>query len=277
MVVSGEYSMNKHLLDLTYQGMRKKKREYLLLFTVLTLSFTFIILVLSITNSMYKSNQEFMNNTYGVWDAAILDGKTADFRFLKQEMGIDTVGCSHRYGLVAGKKGIGTIDDSFKKLGRIQLLEGKLPQNPGEVAVEADLLSELGYDFQIGQKISLPIIFTIDEDNELLSTEQYILTGVLKRYTDIWVTGEESLNAAVITENEGKKMEKEYGLLPSSQYFFDTINLGNAKVRVIESYLRNSLGNPLCRNIKSSSGKKQIHIFYMAMVLCTTWLAVVCV
>lgn len=269
--------MNKHLLDLTYQGMRKKKREYLLLFTVLTLSFTFIILVLSITNSMYKSNQEFMNNTYGVWNAAILDGKTADLRFLKQEMGIDTVGCSQRYGLVAGKKGIGTIDDSFKKLGRIQLLEGKLPQNPGEVAVEADLLNELGYDYQIGQKISLPIIFSIDEDNELLSTEQYILTGVLKRYTDIWVTGEESLNAVVITENDGKKMEKEYGILPSSQYFFETINLENAKVRVIESYLRNSLGNPLCRNIKSSSEKKQIHIFYMAMVLCTTWLAVVCV
>lgn len=64
-------------------------------------------------------------------------------RFL-DKMGIGKTGIFSCYGTIGANKGIGVINDSFVKLGRIQTIEGKLPDKPGEIAVEVDLLSALG-------------------------------------------------------------------------------------------------------------------------------------
>lgn len=42
-------------------------------------SFSFAVIALSINESMDKSNEEYRYDTYGIWQAALLNGNKEDF------------------------------------------------------------------------------------------------------------------------------------------------------------------------------------------------------
>ena len=63
--------MHKQLLELTIQGIKRKKKTSLLIFLILLISFSFAISALSITESINVSNTDYRLDTYGAWAAAI--------------------------------------------------------------------------------------------------------------------------------------------------------------------------------------------------------------
>ena len=189
------------------------------MFAVLLLSFAFAIISLSVTASIRKTNEEYRYDTYGTWYGAIRNGRGSDAEFLQKQEWLDKLGICISCGEIQASPGssIGTMDEVFLEIGRIALQDGRFPKDANEIAMEADLLSALGYDYTVGQEITLTVdlpavayIKTGDSDqpetqNVTVPVKQsYILCGVIREYTNLWVQGSSSfkqqlLNSAMIS------------------------------------------------------------------------------
>lgn len=88
---------------------------------------------------------------------------------------------------------LGSCDSKLEDFGNIRLYEGKMPVKANEVAMELDLLAKLGYDYEIGQTVT---VHYLDKENQLC-TREYQLCGTLVNYTSAWVKGD-SMPAALV-------------------------------------------------------------------------------
>ncbi len=138
---------------------------------------------------------------------------------------------------------------TFGRLGRLGLNSGRLPKSGDEVAVEADVLSVLGYDYELGQKIDLTISVPaqyLDEQTQeedafpsIQVTKTYTLCGVLKEYTNLWEAGRKAtLNSAILTEKGAQELfleakiqqEEMVPLPPEKNCFFTMKNHDTSKI-----------------------------------------------
>ncbi len=212
--------MNRELWKLTLVGMRGKRKSNLLIFLVVILSFTCGIISLSVASSLNRTNEEYRLDTYGGWQMAVEENDDEDRKFLENSPYIEEIGWTECYGEICtsgGSSFIGSIDENFVEIGRIHLQQGRLPKTEQEIAMEADLLSRLGYDYTLEQEINLEISWENEnllEEMESVTIEKtYILTGVIKEYTNIWTFSDEkteiALSEAMITEEAGKILQEE--------------------------------------------------------------------
>lgn len=198
--------MFRNILPLAFQGIFRKKRSSILIFSVLLISFSSAIVALSLVGSISKTNAEFRLNTYGEWYCGIPSGMEEDARWLESQPWAKAIGRAGNYGTIntaAGQAGFGTLDHSLVNIGRIKLDEGTFPTSDGEIAMEADVLSALGYDYQLGQEITLRI--DVPYQDQLIPVERsYTLCGVIHEYSNLWVLNRNSdhrlLVSAVVTE-----------------------------------------------------------------------------
>ena len=104
--------------------------------------------------------REFRLNTYGEWYCGIPSGMEEDAQWLEKQPWVRAIGRAGNYGTIntaAGQAGFGTLDHSLVNIGRIKLDEGTFPRSEDEIAMEADVLSALGCDYELGQEITLRI------------------------------------------------------------------------------------------------------------------------
>lgn len=199
--------MNGELFSLAVQGIGRKKRSSLLLFAVLLLSFAFAIISLIVTGSIRKTNEEYRYDTFGTWYGAIPNGWESDEAFLRKQTWLDELGITKSYGTIqalsSGSTSIGVMDETFLRIGRISLQDGRFPENAGEIAMEADLLSALGYNYTLGQEITFTVAVPAGgTDIEVART--FTLCGIIQEYTDLWTRPNNlnmrPLNSAMITQ-----------------------------------------------------------------------------
>lgn len=303
--------MNRVLFTLAFQSIRKKKRSSILLALVFFLSFVFAIMTLSITGSMEKTNEEYRYDTYGTWTAAILDGNESELERFEQVNAVGKIGTSVLYGKVAEEMGLGVLDENFKTMGRIQLHDGRFPEKPGEIAMEADILSRLGYSYELGQEITLDISFPakfFDTENgektEAVVEKTYTLCGVIREYSGIWCIDSQIVPGAVVTAEEAQQtfqaVQQEYqnAVLeaPVWQYFFhesesaekllhalrqqveqlreERESREKSEEEAIEEAADRVIFNSYSYGAEEAFG---YHYFYLGMIFFTTSLAVICI
>ena len=296
--------MNHDLWPLARQGIFRRRRSSLLLFLVLLLSFAFAVMMLSVMGSMNRTNLEYLKNTYGAWYGAIPDGKPEDRTFLEQRDWLDQLGESTNYGMVVGTHpvcGIGTVDETFLELGRIRLQEGRLPEQPGEIAMEADVLGSLGYDPTVGQTIHIFIDIPDDQqpDDIFYRVErEFVLTGVLKEYVNIWILNaniqNRLLNSALILpedvetileEAQAKADLYEAALRPPVTSYFYTPLAGMEKTLEAEvdahmaEYRGAAEDRQGCVNLSADAAyaNTDYNTFYVGLILLIALLAVVAI
>ena len=296
--------MNHDLWPLARQGIFRRRRSSLLLFLVLLLSFAFAVMMLSVMGSMNRTNIEYLKNTYGAWYGAIPDGKDSDRAFLEQRDWLDRLGESVNYGQVRGTtlvSGVGSVDETFLELGRIRLDEGRLPEQPGEIAMEADLLVALGYEPAVGQTVSVPMIIPQAEDptSFLLVVRDFVLTGVLHEYAHLWIlennVQNRLLNSALILPEDGEAilaeaqaMADEYqsGLVrpPLTSYFYTPLEgmeeTLKAEVDAHMAETRTAAEDRRgCVNVSAGAAyaATDYNTFYVGLILVIALLAVVAV
>ena len=206
--------MTRNIFSLAFQGIFRKKKSSILIFSVLLLSFAFAIASVSLVGSISKTNEEFRLNTYGEWYLAIPDGIEDDAAWLQKQTWAEKIGISHYYGYVqteTGRTGIGTVDENFKTIGRLRLNSGHWPESDNEIVIEEDTLGLLGYDYTLGQEITIPIAVPCGEKHIHFS-ETFVLCGIIGEYTDLWVLNSNSegrmLNGAIVTENRAEQLLK---------------------------------------------------------------------
>lgn len=300
----------KELFFLSLEKMKKQKRDTILLFMVLSISFAFSLVSLSVMKSMDKTNEEYRYSVYGEWDAAFLDGQEKDADFLKSDPEVEAVGTARKYGHLRTGAGVGVIDEQLWKLGRLQMQSGKLPSCPGEIVMEADILSGLGYSYETGQEIVLDIMIPVDwplseeQKNSLVSESDiigyegnavhiqktFVLSGVLKEYTDIWSARSKTLVGVILFESDAESLLREAenflgegSITPEIQYFFSTTGEVEPIIEKLESYLRQTRPRQQVCKIEQnlyhyrSSDEGRYPIVYLTLIFLTTILAVVCI
>lgn len=212
--------MDRELFRLAAQGLKRKRKSSLLLFAVLCLSFAFAVVSLSVTSSMEATNQNFRLETYGLWERAIVNGLPGDESFLQGQPWLDGLGVSRHGGELMGPQNsvrFGTVDEGFIALGNLGLQDGRWPETENEIALEANALSTLGYDYELGQEITvktrLPVLYA--PEDAVIVEHTYTLCGVIRAYTSLWQFsnvsggGTEYLNSGIVTEGTLELLQKE--------------------------------------------------------------------
>ena len=193
--------MNRELFKITIDGIKGRKKISILFVIIFTVSFAFGIITLSITSSMNQTNEQYRMNTYGAWSSAVKFSSGDPVKTLDNGKSIQPE-WAENYGSIticaklqtdSGDEYIGTMDEAVKDVGKIEMVDGRMPQGNDEIAMEADVLSELGYDYTLGQKISFNVSGEVgpSETDEPVEAEcTYTLVGVIKEYTRLWNIGD---------------------------------------------------------------------------------------
>lgn len=243
----------KNIFSLAFQGIRRRKRQTLLVVSILTISFAFAVMMISYTSSIAATNLEYRSEVYGTWYGMIPIGYDGDAEFLEGTEGIDEVGVSVSYATVSTSNtsySIGTIDENFTSMGPT-LLEGRLPESSGEIAMEANLLSALGYDYTLDQFIPLEIVFEYetDEGTEYVEVKKvFTLCGVISSYTNIWGLTNVDLNSAVIISEDAESLYAQANNnadgeidAPVTSYFFTVSDDQADSVKItVNAYLKDT-------------------------------------
>ncbi len=287
--------MFKTIFGLAFEGIRRRKRQSLLIFFVLLISFTFAIILLSYTSSVAETNSQLRLDTYGSWYGAITDGIDSDLEYLESEDWVEDVGTSVNYGSASvivndfpmGSFRIGTADESLVDMG-INLESGRMPSSSGEIAVEAASLNEVGYGASTGSSITLQFSFS-NENGSSTVEKTFRVVGVISEYTGLWDI-DAALNTAIVSEEVMADIiaEAENNLggsvSPSTEttYFF-TVRSGmeSGVESTVNSYLYHNSENYTIRIctinsvVEMESEAAQTNMVYLALILAITILAVV--
>jgi hypothetical protein len=204
--------MSKDLLQMIVQGIFRKKKRNGMIFLVLLISFALAIVAPSLNASINKTMASFRLETYGSWYYAILSGREGEEEWLREQDWADTVGVANNYGTistVSGQIGFGTLDSDMVKVGNLRLDDGHWAATDSEIVMEADALSALGYDYTLGQEITLFVSVPCGESFVIVS-RTYTLCGLLHEYTDIWSLSQNKdrrlLVSAVVTANSAEQV-----------------------------------------------------------------------
>lgn len=203
--------MDKELFSLAVQGVRRKRRSSGLVVLVLLVSFGFALMSLSVLGSIQATNASYRQNLYGSWYYALPNGQPQDAEFLvplgrSQTLGPDAVLWHHprrreRWHDRRGAAGAGQAG-----AGR----PGAWPSALREVAIEEDVLAEMGLEAVPGQKIDLDIVIRCGGET-LVIQRSYTLTGVIRPFTDRWMWSENAvwpLVGAVVTPEEAQVVQE---------------------------------------------------------------------
>ncbi len=298
--------MIKNTFSLAIQGMRRRKRQSLLIFVILHISLAITIMLLSYSSSISTTNSQLYSNTFGTWYASfIAENETADKEYLESNDWLDSIGISVTYGTVSEytneyenfgiKSGdylnLGTVDDSFIDMG-IQMQSGRMPKNSDEIAVESSVLSRLGFGSSLNQKVKLVVTFTVD-DEEYEVVKEFTLVGIISSYTSVWdVRG--ALNNAIVTEDCIEELwedatsrlyeaYRETLEIPTGVTIFFTVKEGMEKnvTSKVNSYLSANHSSLKARTVSVNTAVEleeenaEVNTFYVWLILGVTLLAVV--
>ena len=166
---------------LTYSTMaaarlRANKRQYMSLVLGIFLS---IFLISTLVLSVWGIYQEFLQKRYdkvGNLDLVFLDNVEMSEDDILKLAEFDKMGHAYLSGEVTDYNlYLGYYDKIGVELMHLEAIEGRLPENPGEIALEASALDVLAVQWEIGETVSLAIT-PVDGVEE---TRSFTLVGIL--------------------------------------------------------------------------------------------------
>lgn len=180
-----------------FSGNRKLGKKLRFCFWLVT---GLLLALLSIQSAVTTKQQQIDDQKYGQWEAGVFDCAPEEKQKILDNPMLDLIGVQSSTGQVVEKsinsrheKGgheahysrvgyIGYADESFYRLAGLRLKSGSLPRLAGEIAVEADILDELGISYKLGQPVHLLVKTGEDE----LEEQMFQLCGVLENYSRFW-------------------------------------------------------------------------------------------
>ncbi|MCD7848176.1 MAG: ABC transporter permease [Oscillospiraceae bacterium] len=288
--------MFKTIFGLAVEGLWRRRKQTLIVVSILTISLLVAVLVISYSGSITATNEAYRYTIYGSWYGSIPSAQDGDYEFLSSQDWLDSLGTSTNYGTVSNY-GIGTVDENLADMG-ITLLDGRLPESSGEIAVEEALLSDLGYDPVVGQTISMNVVLHRDEvkGNNISIVKTFTVTGIISNYTNLWLSSTQcTLNSAIITEEDAQSLYAQAEQFasrrnislpsPSVSYYF-TVNDGCEDImkESVNAYLQETRTSALASDktvltnalaYSHNASEASYNAFYVVLIFAVSLLAVV--
>lgn len=175
------------MFKLALLDLKRKKKSWRLLASVMTLAYAFLAMMLIFFASLDRTEEAEREAIYGSWHVAFINADQDTVERVKNHATVESTGISYTYGMVLGQDEqelgkIGTTDKNTRKMENISLMQGRFPEKDGEVAVELSSLTALGYSAQLNQKISVHVQARRDGKIEEVE-ETYNLVGIVQDYS----------------------------------------------------------------------------------------------
>lgn len=167
--------------QLTYSAMaaarlRANKRQYLSLLLGIFLSVTLVSVLTLSVYGVFLATVEKRYDTVGTMDMVTLDNDAVDRETLGPLNLFDRIGCCYVTGVVTDRNlYVGYYDDTGLSMMNMPPVEGRMPEAPGEIAMEKSALDVLERDWSLGETQELPVT-PVDGVEE---TRAFTLVGFL--------------------------------------------------------------------------------------------------
>lgn len=183
-------------------GIKRRKKQMHILMTAVVLSIIFIMFTSIVKDSMIETTKRNRQETYGIWTGAMYNSTPGQIEALMNHQAIEQIGKMQIYGIAVDETGreaggIGTIDKTAFRLGKICVKKGKLPERKGEIAMEEKMLKRLGISYKYGKTVS----FAMTDGGSLT----YRLCGVIEDYSEKWKKEDFSLVSGIVSETREPK------------------------------------------------------------------------
>ncbi|MCD7785025.1 MAG: ABC transporter permease [Oscillospiraceae bacterium] len=286
--------MNKYIFSLALEGTRRRKSQTILVVAILAVSIAFVVMMISSTDSITETNKDYRYSVYGSWYGAIGNGMDGDEVFLTSQEWLDSLGVSTSCGTISTSyytSAFGTIDENLSDMG-ITLIDGRLPQEYNEIAVEESLISALGLECEVGDTVTLNISYMNSDGGAVSVRRNFTLCGIISDYTQLWAVSDyttlvgavvtEDTLEAVVSEAKAKGATNSYG----TSYFFTVIDGYEEEMQMdVNNYLRESRPEGLLSSLKSvavntraygsNETDSDYNITYIAMIFVISLIAVI--
>lgn len=157
------------------------------------------------TDSYEQALEQQRQMLYGAWHVAGYGVSETAAETYAAHATVEKVGQMTLCGAVESDGailgGLGRVDEALVELGRLTLLDGVWPSQPGEIAVESGCLTRMGCSFDLGQTLTLTIAWE-DASGEAFTQEKtFRLTGILQDYAANWKREGATLASFLVSEN----------------------------------------------------------------------------
>ena len=149
--------------ELSIKRIRSQKKYSILIVSVLLLTCILIQIGFQMSEGLKAAYIENRKAVYGEWEQVFLDMDEGSVKVAEENPFLAQTGKISIYGAIAGdylenrQMNIGTMDETAWKLGRLEMKEGRLPENEHEIVMEYSTLRSLGYEEMLGKEITLDI------------------------------------------------------------------------------------------------------------------------
>ena len=126
--------------ELSIKRIRSQKKYSILIVSVLLLTCTLIQIGFQMSEGLKAAYIENRKAVYGEWEQVFLDMDESSVKVAEENPFLAQTGKISIYGAIAGdylenrQMNIGTMDETAWKLGRLEMKEGRLPENEHEIA-----------------------------------------------------------------------------------------------------------------------------------------------
>lgn len=200
--------------ELSIKRIRSQKKYSILIVSVLLLTCTLIQIGFQMSEGLKAAYIENRKAVYGEWEQVFVDMDESSVKVAEENPFLAQTGKISIYGAIAGdylenrQMNIGTMDETAWKLGRLEMKEGRLPENEHEIVMEYSTLRSLGYEEMLGKEITLDITpaLSILEQGESKSYS-YTLCGILKDYQINWeICNRHRFPTGIVTQEGGNRI-----------------------------------------------------------------------
>lgn len=172
MVISSQIVImqNKVLFKKALKGLQGRKKSTLLMVVTIALSVILSISLLTYQTMLNSIEQQNNKDIYGAYHYIIPQVNDEEIRKLQINPYMKKLGFIKEYGSINEKTKLISIDDTAKELLPLKLLSGHLPEKENEIALEQNVVYNLGLEETLGQTINI-------------NNQPMTLVGILNNYS----------------------------------------------------------------------------------------------
>ncbi len=184
---------------------RRDKGQGLGILLVMSLGYFLLAFTFLFSDSLEATMEERRKDAYGEWQYACVNIDASEEAKLAAIPFIERKGCLWSAGILSGQStyyGVGGMDAEAAELSRIHVKEGHLPEQKGEIALEASLVKVLGVSGQLGEPVSFSIDPAEGNAKKILGAEsrtiEGTLCGILEDYSNNWYISSKTLIPGIL-------------------------------------------------------------------------------
>lgn len=184
---------------------RRDRKQGLGILMVMSLGCFLLAFTFLFSDSLEATMEARRKDAYGEWQYACVNIDASEEAKLGAIPFIERKGCLWSAGILSGQStyyGVGGMDAEAASLSRIHMQSGHLPEQKGEIALEASLVKVLGLSGQLGEPVSFSIDPAEGNAQKILGAEsrtiEGTLCGILEDYSNNWYISSKTLIPGIL-------------------------------------------------------------------------------